>query len=409
MKIDATRDGGTAQLTLTGRLDREWAEHLSHTLDDLLRDGVRSLGLDLSGVSYISSAATRVIARSQQELGMLRGEIRVTALSPAVRESLAVLGWNVSTDGASRSGPTSLQLSSWQLRSDLGTSGQYQMSSAGSEDTLYCRLYGRPRDLAQAAPGSAGCAVANLPPGGFGLGVGAIGEGWDECRERMGEFLAVAGCVAYFPSDGARLPDYLVADGTAPARALLSSGLTCQGGFSRLVRFSAQPEAGSIPFSELLAVCLEAAGGRAAGIVIAAETAGLCGARLLRSPAEAALPFEVPAVRDWLAFAPERTYAMTTALIAGVVARTPQPPLADHLLPLELTERLFGHFHAAVFSYHPLPQRTVELGALARGLYANHELRDVLHLVWDDRGEAGVGESAFVRGVGWISPITQIG
>ena len=24
-------------------------------------------------------------------------------------------------------------------------------------------------------------------------------------------------------------------------------------------------------------------------------------------------------------------------------------------------------------------------------------------------GEAGVGESAFVRGVGWISPITQIG
>jgi hypothetical protein len=51
----------------------------------------------------------------------------------------------------------------------------------------------------------------------------------------------------------------------------------------------------------------------------------------------------------------------------------------------------------------------VELGALARGLFANHQLRDVLHLVWDDRGDAGVGESALVRGVGWISPITQIG
>ena len=74
-----------------------------------------------------------------------------------------------------------------------------------------------------------------------------------------------------------------------------------------------------------------------------------------------------------------------------------------------MTERLFGHFHAAVFSYRPLPQRTVELGALVRGLFANHELRDVLHLLWDDRGEAGVGESAFVRGVGWIAPITQIG
>jgi stage II sporulation protein AA (anti-sigma F factor antagonist) len=409
MKIDATRDGGAARLALSGRLDREWAEHLSHTLDDLLRDGVRTLSLDLSEVSYISSAATRVIARWQQELAMLRGEVRVTALSPAVRDALAVLGWNVGTDGGRRSGPTSLQLSSWQLRSDLGTSGQYQMSSAGSDDTLYCRLYGRPRDLGHVAAGPTGCEAVNLPPGGFGLGLGAIGENWGECRERMGELLAVAGCVAYFPSDGARLPDYLVADGTAPARAMLASGLTCQGGFNRLVRFSAQPEAGSIPFSELLAVCLEAAGGRAAGLVIAAETAGLCGARLLRSPADGAVPFEVPAVRDWLAFAPERTYAMTTTLIAGVVARTPKEPLAAHLLPLELTERLFGHFHAAVFSYHPLPQRTVELGALARGLFANHELRDVLHLLWDDRGEAGVGESAFVRGVGWISPITQIG
>jgi hypothetical protein len=114
-------------------------------------------------------------------------------------------------------------------------------------------------------------------------------------------------------------------------------------------------------------------------------------------------------VRDWLAFAPERTYAMTTALIAGVVARSPDGPLAPHLLPLEITERLFGHFHAAVFSYHPLPQRTVELAGLTRALFANHELLDVLHLVWDDRGEAGVGESAFVRGVGWIGPVTQIG
>lgn len=409
MKIDATREGGAALLRLDGRLDREWAEHLSNTLDDLLRDGVRSLSLDLSDVTYISSAATRVIGRWQQELAMLRGEIRLTALSPAVRASLAVLGWDVPTDAAVRPGPTSLQLSSWQLRSGFGTNGQYQMSSSGAEDTLRCRLYGHPGELATTSFAPATSAVVDLPANAFGIGLGAIAGGYDECRERVGELLAVAGCVAYFPSDGARMADYVVGDGTAPPRATLASGLTCEGGFTRLVRFSTQPEASSVPFSELLAVCLEAVGGKAAGLVIAAETAGLCGARLLRSPAESPVPFEVPAVRDWLAFAPERTYAMTTALIAGVVARTPEGPLASHLLPLEITERLFGHFHAAVFSYHPLPQRTVELGALARGLFANHQLRDVLHLVWDDRGEASVGESALVRGVGWISPITQIG
>ena len=118
--------------------------------------------------------------------------------------------------------------------------------------------------------------------------------------------------------------------------------------------------------------------------------------------------FEVPDVREWFSFAPERTYSVATTLIVGVVARGPEGPLAAYLRPLSMTGRLHGHFHAAVFSYHPLPQRTVELGVLLRELFKNHQLRDVLHLVWDDRGEAAVGESSLIRGVGWVGPITQV-
>ena len=187
--------------------------------------------------------------------------------------------------------------------------------------------------------------------------------------------------------------------------------MSCEGEFSKLVRFSTQPEADAVPLSELAAVCLEAAGGRVAGLVIAGETVGLSGARLRRSPAAhgaAAVRFEVPAVREWLSFAPERTYSVTTTLIAGVAARAPKGPLAAHLRPLGLVGQLYGHFHAAVFSYQPLPQRTVELGDLLRGLFKNHQLRDVLHLLWDDRGDAGVGESALLRGVAWVAPVTQV-
>ena len=119
--------------------------------------------------------------------------------------------------------------------------------------------------------------------------------------------------------------------------------------------------------------------------------------------------FEVPAVREWLSFAPERTHAMTTTVIAGVVARAPEGPLAAYLRPLGGIRGLFGHLHAMVFSYHPVPQRTVELPVLLRGLFASHQLRDVLHLIWDDRGEAGVGESALLRGVAWVGPIARVG
>jgi hypothetical protein len=175
------------------------------------------------------------------------------------------------------------------------------------------------------------------------------------------------------------------------------------------VRFSSQPDAEAVPLSELAAVCLEASGSSVAGLVIAGETAGLSGARLRKSPAgQGTLQFEVPAVREWLTFAPERTYSLTTTLITGVAARSPKGPLAGHLRPLGRLGKLSGHFHAAVFSYRPLPQRTVELGTLLRRLFKEHELRDVLHLVWDDRGEDGVGESALLRGVGWVAPITQV-
>jgi hypothetical protein len=50
----------------------------------------------------------------------------------------------------------------------------------------------------------------------------------------------------------------------------------------------------------------------------------------------------------------------------------------------------------------------VELGVLVRGLFKDHQLRDVLHLVWDDRGEDGAAESTLVRGVAWVAPITLI-
>jgi hypothetical protein len=98
---------------------------------------------------------------------------------------------------------------------------------------------------------------------------------------------------------------------------------------------------------------------------------------------------------------------MTTTIIAGVVSSGAKGAWAAHLRPHGPTERLFGHFHAAVFSYHPLPQRTVGLDDLVRGLFTNQHLLDVLHLLWDDRGDDPVPESSLVRGVGWIAPITQ--
>jgi len=412
VRIGTARDGGSARLELVGRLDREWAEHLSNTLQDLIGDGVRSVDIDLGGVTYVSTAGTEVLARWLEELALLRGEVRLVSVTPAVREWFAVAGWASLLEPEAGVGRRSgeLRRSYWHSRESLAASGQYEMSACSPQGTLTCRLVGDPSRLVEAPSGPGDCATIDLPTDTFGLGLGAIGAGWDECHERFGELVSVAGSVAYFPSDGARKPDYLVSRGSTAPRVVLASGMTCEGGFSELIRFAASPDSDAIPLSELAAVSLEAAGGRLAGLVIVGETAGLCGARLRRSPGVGTTPvrFEASSVREWLSFAPERTCAMTTTLIAGVVARKPDGPIAAHLRLLGASGRLYGHFHAAVFSYRPLPQRTVELSGLLRGLFENHQLKDVLHLLWDDRGDAGVGESALVRGVGWVAPITQL-
>lgn len=411
MKIDAAREGGSAVLQLEGRLDREWAEHLSGILEDLLQNGVRSLRIDFGGVTYVSSPATKVLARWHQELAVLRGEVQLTSVSSAVEEAFAVAGWDWRSDpaGARASGAIDLRRSSWQTRADLATRGHYELSSSIADAALTCRLHGDPGRLTQVPLGPEHGSIVDLPDDVFGLGLGAIGGSYEDSHDRFGELVAVAGCVAYFPTDGALRADYLVGSGPVPPRAVLASGLTCRGGFSRLVRFGPKSDVEAVALSELAGIGLEAAGGGVAGMVIVGETAGLSGVRIRHSPASGPLPvqFDFPAVGEWLLFAQEPTHAVTTTLIAGVVANSPDGPLAPYLRPLG-HGKLCGHFHAAVFSYHPLPQRTVELTALVRGLFANHQLRDVVHLVWDDRGEAGVGESALLRGVAWAGPITQI-
>ena len=190
MKIDSSRSGATAVLRLGGRLDREAAEQLSYTLDDLVRYGARSLTVDLATVTYISSAALNVLARWQQELAAVRGSVKITAPPDGLRETLAIVGWDSSTPGGVVSGD--LRLSSWQHHAGGSTSGEYEVSTRVGNGSLVCRLHGGPLRLDR-APLLSDCDVVAFPSSSFGLGIGAIGAGYEECRERLGELVAVAG------------------------------------------------------------------------------------------------------------------------------------------------------------------------------------------------------------------------
>jgi hypothetical protein len=135
----------------------------------------------------------------------------------------------------------------------------------------------------------------------------------------------------------------------------------------------------------------------------------LVGAWLRRSPGTArpAIADDVQGVRDWLGTTPEPIHRGTTVLVAGVVSRRPDAVLVPQLRPLS-GGALVGHFHAVAFAYRPVPQRTVPLRVLVTRLFAQQRVRGVLHLLSDDRGAAGAGESEFSRGLCWAGPITHV-
>ena len=223
----------------------------------------------------------------------------------------------------------------------------------------------------------------------------------------------MAGCVAYFPSDGARVPDYLVATDRPRRGRCWPPASPARAASRKLVRFNTQPDAESVPLSELAAVCLEAAGGRMRrALVIAGETAGLSGARLRRSPAAsaAAAGSMCPAVRDWLSFAPERTYADDDR-----AHRRASWPGRRRAAGRSTSARSGDRSGSTATSTPPcsptIPCPSAPWSSAPWRGDSSPTTSSATSCIslWDDRGEAGVGESALVRGVGWVAPITQIG
>jgi hypothetical protein len=186
-------------------------------------------------------------------------------------------------------------------------------------------------------------------------------------------------------------------------------GLSCEGSPSKLVRFESAVPNDPVPLSAVLKNCLALARADSAAIVILAESAGLVGASLRRSPLSdgiPASPFAYPEIRGWLSFSAERCHAHALVLIAGIASAAPPEQLLAFLRPIARETSISSHFHAAAFAYRPLQRGRLEMKAAARGLFETGGLQAVIHLLADTR-EFGAGESELRRGACWVAPIRE--
>jgi anti-anti-sigma factor len=404
MEIVTQQLADALEVKVKGRLDNYWGEHLQRNLEELIRGGAHHLRLNFSTVTYLSSAGVGLLMRYYRQLKAIGGTFVIVAPSAQVKLviDLCHLDTLLFSQPAPAVAPT---IALAEPRRFTTPAASFELIDIPAGKPLTCETIGDPALLRSASFSAQDCRAVQFPATTFGLGLGAFGNNFDDARGRFGEFLAVAGSAAYLPTDGTNVPDFMVSSGDLVPELHTLYGLRCTGALSHLLRFESSAASAPVSLANILRTALEVAAAPNIGVVLVAESAGLVGAALRRSPAVDAAAFQYPEIRTWLSFSTERLYVRSLALVAGVASTAPSSPFASLLRPLGEAADLSGHFHAAAFSYRPLPQGAIDLKSTVTSLFESENLQGVLHLLADHRQSAGPQQSEFVRGACWLGPI----
>jgi anti-anti-sigma factor len=398
--------GDALEVKANGRLDNYWCEHLQRNLEELIRRGDHHLQLNFSEVSYLSSAGVGLLVKFYRQLKAIGGSFVIIAPSQHVKMVIDLC--HLSPLLLSRQAAAAPAVSQLESRCFATSAASFELVERPVTRTLAYEIIGDPALLKTSGFGCQDCRTVRFPASTFGFGLGAFGNSFEDARERFGEFLAVEGSAAYLPTDGTNVSDYMISRGDLVPELNILYGLRCEGDFSHLLRFEASKSTGAISLANIVGTALEVSGSPVIGLVMIAESAGLVGAALRRSPSSESASFQYPDIRAWMSFSTERLYSRSLALVTGVSSSADSGPLAALLRPLGARAGPVGHFHAAAFSYRPLQKGEIDLKSTVTALFESENLQGVLHLLTDDRQSAGYQQSEFTRGTCWISALAGV-
>lgn len=426
MKIVRRVADELVELEIEGRLDGYWADHLAEAVHQEIRQGAHHIQVDLSKVTFLSSAGIGVLVRFYKELKSVQGSFVVSNCSRNVRKVLELSKLEevlLAKTSASVAVEDSVHASEGREAAPSATKHlerggiNYEFYPLAPEAKLECRRLGDATLLEKSGFSKEHCRTLPISDSSFAIGLGALGEDFEDCKKRFGEFMAAGGAICYLPTDGTNVPDFLLAGGNAPPEVQVCYGVLCSGAssqpFSSMIRFEAKESSAPAAFPVLLESCLDLADAEQIGIVMIAESAGLVGAALRRSPvtsnAESGA-FQFPEIREWLSFTAERAHTKSVVLVVGIAVRGNAEGLTPVIRPFpsQSGSMLAGHFHAAAFSYQPVQRGHIHLKASIKKLFEEQTLEGILHVLNDDRALSGSGQTELVRGACWLAPISKI-
>jgi len=421
--------GAVVELAVRGRIDAESGAELEHAVAEELRRGRHAIRLDCTEVSFLSSAGIRVLFNVHRAAKAAGGTcligaasdpvariLELTRLAPLLRESTGTggreAGGPAAVDGPlppadAGPGAGALPMTDTPLEMRAGRILLVGLEPPGS-GTLAGTVVGPPDAVLRGRQGAA--AHRPVPRHAFGLGLAGLDDD-APLATIAGEMLAACGAVFHRPPQPFAAIDYSLGEGSLVPVVRIASGLIWEGLPRGRAGFEPADDEPGVRFDELVATLLDRTQAECLAVVMVAEVHGIVGVELIRPLAEATAadhPRSLdPAVAArWLSFSREPVHARRTALVVAVVTRgAALGPLAESVRPLGSGDS-WGHAHAAIFPLRPLRRGAADLGATVADLAASEPLA-VMHLLGDPQPVLGSGQSEFVRGCCWFSPLTM--
>ena len=244
MEIVTQQLGEALEVKVKGRLDNYWTEHLRGNLEEVIRGGAHGIRLNLSEISFLSSAGVGLLVKFHTQLKGIGGSFVITSPSERVKQVLDLC--RLSTILLAQTTPVAPPpVHKTEVRRLSSPAGSFEVMECAPGKPLICERIGDPGLLKGCRFSPADCQMVTYPSATFGFGLGAFGHGFEDAQTRFGEFLAVGGSAAYLPTDGTNVPDFMVSSGKLVPEMNVLYGLRCEGGFTHLMRFETSSCRGS--------------------------------------------------------------------------------------------------------------------------------------------------------------------
>jgi anti-anti-sigma factor len=411
MEIITQLDDDEMRIELRGRLDAAWSNSVNKTFQDTVHGGSHRIALDLSQVTYLSSAGIRVLVILTKNLKAIGGSFRLINPSSTVSEVLKLVGFQQLLDSFVTSAIIEKPIIKDQnnimprrVKMAENDFDVYTLNEASIQQGLVI-------DKNVSVLDSSIKKTVTIPiySDTLVIGQGVLGSA-NVNAEHSGELLAVSGLAITLPGDDPAHPDWMQQEAELVPEVALYHGLKVTGKFRYLLKFGEIPETPTLRLSELAQAALEICASDTVSWVVLAEAVHLIGAAAQVSPEKHPDDFfDFPAIRDHLLFTAEPAYRDDTCLIVGVIARNPNFPLAHQLRPLATGSEFFIHSHACIVPFSPVTKGFIQLPESLEKLMFTQTIRGVLHLLNDDREGVGAGESVLRRGALWCAPVDFTG